>query len=74
MKSDLLDLRNNWKTQTMVMGAVIGLMAGVAAAYLMVQRAEAENTTPQLHAKEGVKLGVLVFGLLREIAQLGERR
>jgi hypothetical protein len=62
----------NWKTRVMILGGVLGLLSGLAAAYLMVQKAERENTEPQLNAKEGVKLGVLLFGLLREVAQLGE--
>lgn len=62
----------NWKTRVMILGGLLGLLSGLAAAYLMVQRAERENTEPQLNAKEGVKLGVLLFGLLREVAQLGE--
>jgi hypothetical protein len=62
----------NWKTRVMILGGVLGLLSGLAAAYLMVQKAERENTEPQLNAKEGVKLGVLLFGLLREVALLGE--
>jgi hypothetical protein len=73
MKSDLMEIGSNWKTRTLLMGAVVGLLVGVAAAYLMVQRAEDEHTTPQLQAKEGIKLGVLLFGLLREVAALGDR-
>ena len=62
----------NWKTRVMILGGVLGLLSGLAAGYLLVQRAERENTEPQLNAKEGVKLGVLLFGLLREVALLGE--
>jgi hypothetical protein len=51
---------------------VIGLLAGLLAAYLLIQRAEKQNQKPELNAGEGVKLGVLVFGLLRQIATLGE--
>jgi len=72
MSSELMEEGSNWKSQVMLIGGVVGLLAGLAAAYLLVQRAERDNTQPQLHAREGVKLGVLVFGLLREIAQLGD--
>jgi hypothetical protein len=74
MSSELMEESGNWKSQVMLIGGIVGLLAGLAAAYLLVQRAERDNAQPQLHAREGVKLGVLVFGLLREIAQLGDGR
>lgn len=64
--------QENWRPRVMVIGGVIGLLAGLLAAYLLIQRAEKQNQKPELNAGEGVKLGVLVFGLLRQIATLGE--
>ncbi len=72
LKGTGVENNTNWKTQVMVLGALLGALTGVGAAYLLVQRAEREGTTPSLSAGEGVKLGVLVFGLLRQVAQLGE--
>lgn len=63
---------DNWKPKVLVIGGVIGLMTGLLAAYLMIQRAEKDETKPELSAGEGVKLGVLVLGLLRSVAMLGE--
>ncbi len=54
------------------MGIIIGALAGLGAAYLIVQRAEREGKNPEMTAGEGVKLGLLVLGVLRQIAQLGE--
>ncbi len=62
---------DNWKVKIMALGTVIGALTGLGAAYLLIQRAEKEDAVPQLTAGEGVKLGVLVFGLLRQVAQLG---
>lgn len=53
------------------MGAVIGACTGLLAAYLMVQRADQEETQPKLTAGDGVKLGVGVLGLLRFITDMG---
>ena len=64
--------QEDWKPKVLVIGGVIGLLTGLLAAYLLVQRAEKEAIKPQLSAGEGVKLGVLVFGLLRQVAMLGE--
>jgi hypothetical protein len=56
---------NSWKTTTLILGAVIGAVTGLVAAYILVQRAEAEQTRPKLNTGEGVKLGLGVLGLLR---------
>lgn len=63
---------DNWKSRTLLVGILVGAVAGLSAAYLMVQRAEREGRNPEMTAGEGVKLGLLVLGVLRQIAQLGE--
>ena len=62
----------NWKAKTMVIGAVLGALTGLGAAYMLVQRAEKEQTNAKLSAGEGVKIGLLLLGVLRQFAQLGE--
>ena len=63
----------SWKTKTLLAGAVIGALVGAGAAYLLVQRAEREDGEMRIGAGEGIKLGLLVFGLLRQVAQLAEK-
>ena len=63
---------DNWKPKVLVIGGLVGLLTGLLGAYLMIQRAEKMDTRPELSAGEGVKLGVLVMGLLRSVAMLGE--
>ncbi len=53
----------------LVIGGAVGLVVGVAGAYLLARK-YAENEPVQISAGEVVKLGVLVFGLLRSIATL----
>ncbi|KAA3645510.1 MAG: hypothetical protein DWQ07_13670 [Chloroflexi bacterium] len=67
-----MEENQNWKSQTLIAGAVIGALAGVGAAYLLVKRAEDHDQPPQLSAREGVSLGLMVLGLLRQVAQLGD--
>ncbi len=62
----------NWRIKTLVLGGVIGAAVGLGAAYLLIQRAEKEQGKLQMSAGEGIKLGLLVLGLLRQVAQLGE--
>jgi CBS-domain-containing membrane protein len=59
----------NWRPRVLIVGGVLGALVGVAAAYLLIQRAE-EDKPPKMNIGEGVKLGVLVFSLLRSIASL----
>jgi hypothetical protein len=59
----------SWKPKYLFLGGLLGTMVGVAAAYLILQRAD-EESPPDLSLGEGVKIGVLVLGLLRSIAAL----
>lgn len=68
---EALNQEEQWKTKIMVIGGVVGAMTGLLGAYLLIQNAERQDTTPDLSAGEGVKLGVLVLGLLRQVSQLG---
>ena len=54
------------------MGTLIGALTGLFAAMLLHRRAEKNESETALTTGEGLKLGVLVFGLLRAIASLGE--
>ena len=62
----------SWRSKTLLVGAFLGALTGLVAAYLLVQRAEREETSLDLTAGEGIKLGLLLLGLLRQVAQLGE--
>jgi hypothetical protein len=59
----------NWKPRVLMMGGILGALVGVAAAYLIIQRAE-EGEPPKMNVGEGMKLGVMVLGLLRSISSL----
>ncbi len=53
-------------------GALIGAVTGLIAALLLTRRAERNERETAITTGEGLKLGVLVFGLLRAIASLGD--
>ena len=57
---------------TILFGALIGAATGVAAAVLLTRRAEKNERDTTITTGESLKLGVLVFGLLRAIASLGD--
>jgi len=49
---------------------LIGAVTGLIAAMLLNRRAERSESESAITTGEGLKLGVLVFGLLRAIASL----
>ena len=63
---------NSWKTQTLLIGGVVGALVGIGAAYLLAKRAEQKGTSLSISPGKGVQLGVLLAGLLRSIVSLGE--
>ncbi len=72
MEEETKPTQENWKTKTLIIGTLLGALVGAGAAYLLIQRAAREDSKVSLSAGEGVKLGLLIFGLLRQVAQLGE--
>lgn len=61
-----------WKGRALLVGGVLGALAGVGAAMLFIRRAERSGGAVELSPGEGIRLGVLVLGLLREVALLGD--
>lgn len=66
------DRFTDWKTKTLVIGTLIGALVGLGGAYLLIQSAEKRGEKFSVSPGEGLKLGLLVMGLLRQIAQLRE--
>ena len=58
------------KSRTIIFGALIGAVTGLVAALLLTRRAENNKRETAITTGEGLKLGVLVFGLLRAITLL----
>ena len=63
----------NWRVRTMLLGGVLGALTGVAAAYLLIRRSEDGEQPPKIGAGEGVRLGLLLLGLLRQVTELGSQ-
>ena len=60
------------RTRVLLVGAVLGAAVGLGAAFLLVQKAERKGERIEIGAGEAIKLGLLVFGLLRAVSQLRE--
>ncbi len=66
------EANGDWKTKTLLYGALIGAVVGVGGAYLLIQNAEKRGEQVEVSSREGLKLGLILLGLLRQVAQLGE--
>ncbi len=62
---------STWTTKVLGIGAAIGAVTGLAAAYLLVQQTKKKGEYPEIDAGEGLRLSLLLFGLLRSVATLG---
>jgi len=60
------------RNRTLFYGALFGALTGLIAAMLLNRSAEKNEKETALTTGEGLKLGILVFGLLRAIASLGD--
>ena len=58
-------------TKIILLGAIIGALAGAGAAYLLSQGFD-ENEEFALAPADGVKLGVAAFSFLRKVTDLGK--
>ncbi len=66
----------DWKVRTTLIGSALGAIAGVAAAMMFIRRSEETGEPPSLRKTDpGLVLatGVTLLGLLRQIADLGDR-
>jgi gas vesicle protein len=60
------------KSRIILSGTLLGALIGLIAALLIARRAEKSERETAITTGEGIKIGALVFGLLRAIASLGD--
>ena len=68
---------SDWKTRTTLIGSALGALVGVAAAMMFIRRSEETGEPPSLRKTDpGLVLtaGVTLLALLRQIADMGDRR
>jgi len=70
-ENELAGMDSIWTGKVLIIGGVIGALTGLGAAYVFIQRAKKGAEPPSLTPMDGIKLALLVFGLLRSVAMLG---
>ena len=59
----------DYRVRVLAVGGILGAMVGLLAAYLYLQNLD-EDQPPSVSPGQGVKIGVLLLGLVRNIADL----
>ncbi|MFQ5942584.1 MAG: hypothetical protein ACE5JF_03415 [Anaerolineales bacterium] len=61
----------NWKAKALIVGGLVGALTGLGASYIMIQRSD---EPPKMGPTDGIKLGLLLLGLVRAVGDLGDRQ
>jgi hypothetical protein len=66
------DFDTTWKSRALLIGGFLGALTGLGVAYFLVRRAEEEEYGKlEVSPGEGVRLGLLLLGLLRQVSEIG---
>jgi hypothetical protein len=62
------------RSSLLLISAIVGAAVGLAAGVLLLRRAEERGSQVAISGGEGLSIGLLALGLLRQIAQLGDEQ
>lgn len=63
----------DWKVKALIIGGVVGALAGVGAAYLYIRNIEEAGEEPKMGTKDALQLGVSLVSLVKQVANLGNK-
>ncbi len=63
-------MNNDWRARTLIIGGIVGLLTGLGTAYVIIQRSSEDDSPPSMGAGDGVRLGLLLLGLVRQVGEL----
>jgi hypothetical protein len=67
-----MEKEKNWKATIFLVSGGIGLLSGLAAAYLIIKKREETGTSLKLTSGEGARIGMGIVTLLKMIADGGK--
>jgi len=62
---------SGWKVKVLIVGSLVGALTGLGAAYLIISKSQEHDEPPKIRAGDGVRLALLLLGLVRQIGELG---
>jgi hypothetical protein len=62
----------DWRRKAFILGALLGAVLGLGAAYIYVNAAEESGETPEVTPGTAVTIGLSLLALLRQVAAIGE--
>jgi hypothetical protein len=65
---------NSSKSKILFVGGLLGLLSGLLAAYLLLQKSQDNEENLNINAGDGLKVGLSVLGVLKLISDLGDRK
>ncbi len=69
MKRDAI---SSWKVKVLAGGTLIGALLGLGTAYLLTRRAEKEGKPLTITTLQGVRVGMSLLGVIRQLLSLEE--
>lgn len=65
-----MEEKGNSKTLVYLLGGIVGLLTGLTAAFLYLRAREQSGETPKLSSGQGVKLGLGIVSLLKQVSEI----
>ena len=69
-----MEENRNRNTLIILIGGAAGLLTGLAAAFILIRKREANEGQLAINSGEGFKIGMGIVGLLKLISESGLRR
>lgn len=67
-----MEKENKWKTTILLVSGGIGLLSGLAAAYLIIKKQEESGNSLKLTSGDGARIGMGIVTLLKMISDSGK--
>lgn len=68
--NEIEKVENSMKPKVLAIGAVVGALTGLGTAYLLTKNAEKDGEELSINTGQGLKLGLLILGTLRQVLKL----